>query len=250
MPTVVMVHGAFCGGWVFDRFRAPFEAQGWTVLAPDLPGRGSGGSAAVLSMSDYANTVVKLCDALPEPPVLVGHSMGGLVCQMAARRTQARALMLLAPSAPWGVHGSSMEEAATAFGVTLADPLWMGSVTPDRGLMRSHSLDRVPKAEQQAILDRLCPESGRAVREVLNWWLDPFMTTSVGAGALPMPCLVIAGERDVVHPTSTVRQTAERIGATYAVMPGMSHWLIGEAGWEAVAEATLSWMEPALTATA
>ena len=250
MPTVVMVHGAFCGGWVFDRFRAPFEARGWTVLAPDLPGRGSGGSAAGLSMSDYADTVVKLCDALPEPPVLVGHSMGGLVCQMAARRTRARALVLLAPSAPWGVHGSSMEEAATAFGVTLADPFWMGSVTPDRGLMRSHSLDRVSKAEQQAILDRLCPESGRAVREVLNWWLDPFMTTSVGAGALPMPCLVIAGERDVVHPISTVRQTAERIGATYAVMPGMSHWLIGESGWEAVAEATLAWMEPALTATA
>jgi len=250
MPTVVMVHGAFCGGWVFERFREPFEARGWTVLAPDLPGRGPGASAAGLSMSDYAASVAKLCESLPERPILLGHSMGGLVCQLAARRSGARALALLAPSAPWGVHGSSMEEAVTAMGVTLADPFWMGSVTPDRGLMRSHGLDRVPKGEQQAILDRLCPESGRAVREVLNWWLDPFMTTSIGAGALPMPSLVIAGERDVVHPINTVRQTAERIGAAYAVMPGMSHWLVGETGWDAVSEATITWLEEALAPTA
>jgi len=242
MPTVIMVHGAFCGGWVFERFREPFEAQGWTVLAPDLPGRDKAGAVAGRSISDYVTSIVDLSATLPERPVLLGHSMGGLVCQLAARRANAAAVALLAPSAPWGVHGSSMEEAATAFGVQLADPFWMGSVTPDRGLMRSHGLDRVPKSEQQAILDRLCPESGRAVREVLNWWLDPFMTTSVGAGALPMPTLVLAGERDVVHPINTVRQTAERIGAAYAMMPGMSHWLIGETGWEAVAEATQSWL--------
>jgi pimeloyl-ACP methyl ester carboxylesterase len=250
MPTVVMVHGAFCGGWAFDRFREPFEARGWTVHAPDLPGRGPGVSPAGLSMSDYVKSIVKLCEGLPERPVLLGHSMGGLVCQLAARRINARALALIAPSAPWGVHGSSMEEAVTAMGVTLADPFWMGAVNPDRGLMRSHGLDRVPKAEQAAILDRLCPESGRAVREVLNWWLDPFMTTSVGVGNLPMPSLAIAGQRDVVHPSGTVRQTAERIGAAYAVMPGMSHWLIGEAGWEAVADATLSWLEEALATAA
>lgn len=246
MPTVVMVHGAFCGGWVFDAFRAPFEARGWTVLAPDLPGHGSGGAVAGRSMSDYADAVVQLCSALPERPVLLGHSMGGLVCQMAARRIEARALVLLAPSAPWGVHGSSVEEALTAFGVHMADPFWMGALPPDRGLMRLHGLDRVPRAEQGAILDRMVPESGRAVREVLNWWLDPFMTTSVGAGTLPMSSLVVAGERDVVHPTATVRQTATRIGADYAVMRGMNHWLIGEAGWERVAADVQDWLEAAL----
>jgi len=87
------------------------------------------------------------------------------------------------------------------------------------------------------------PESGRAVREVLNWWLDPFMTTSVGVGRLPMPSLAIAGDRDVVHPAATVRQTADRIGAEFRVMPGMSHWLIGEEGWEDVAETALGWLE-------
>ena len=122
MPTVIMVHGAFCGGWAFERFREPFEAQNWTVLAPDLPGRDKAGSAAGRSISDYVTSIADLCATLPERPVLLGHSMGGLVCQLAARRTNAAAVALLAPSAPWGVHGSSMEEAATAFGVQLADP--------------------------------------------------------------------------------------------------------------------------------
>ena len=243
MPTVVMVHGAFCGGWAFEVFRAPFEARGWTVLTPDLPGHAAGEPVSGLSMSDYAKGVVRLCQALPEPPVLLGHSMGGLVCQLAARRARAQALVLLAPSPPWGIAGSSIEEAITAFGVTLADPFWSGAVAPDRHLMRHHSLDRTPRPLRDAILARLRPESGRAVREVLNWWLDPFMTTSVGVGALPIPSLAIVGERDVVHPPATVRQTAERIGASFLALPEMSHWLIGETGWEAVAEAALSWLE-------
>ena len=246
MPTIVMTHGAFCAGWAFEVFRVPFETRGWTVLAPDLPGHGQGGSVAGLSMSDYASAIVRFCENLPERPVLLGHSMGGLVCQMAARRIAPQALVLLAPSPPWGVTGSSIEEAVTAFGVHLADPFWSSAVTPDQHLMRHHSLDRTPTARRDEILARLRPESGRAVREVLNWWLDPFMTTSVGAGPLPSPSLVFAGDRDVVHPTATVRQTAERIGADFRVMPGMSHWLIGEEGWEDVAQAALEWLDEAL----
>ncbi|HEX7887179.1 MAG TPA: alpha/beta hydrolase [Phenylobacterium sp.] len=242
MPTVVMTHGAFCGGWAFDVFRAPFEAQGWTVLTPDLPGHGVGGSVAGLSMADYAKSVVKLCAGLPEPPVLLGHSMGGLVCQLAAKSARAQALVLLAPSAPWGIPGSSIEEAVTAFGVHLVDPFWSGAVSPDHHLMRHHTLDRTPKAVRDPVLKRLVPESGRAVREVLNWWLDPFMTTSVGAGPLSMPSLLLGGDRDVVHPAATVRQTAQRIGGEFRAMPGMSHWLIGEEGWEDVAEAALGWL--------
>jgi pimeloyl-ACP methyl ester carboxylesterase len=246
MPTIVMVHGAFCAGWAFEAFRAPFEGCGYDVLTPDLPGHGPGGTVSGLSMSDYAQGVVRLCEELTEPPVLVGHSMGGLVCQLAARAIRPRALALLAPSPPWGVAGSSLEEAITAFGVQLADPFWSGSVSPDRHLMRHHSLDRVQRDRRDAILDRLRPESGRAVREVLNWWLDPFMTTSVGVGPLPGPTLALCGDCDVVHPPGTVRQTVERIGGRLQVLPGMSHWLVGEEGWEDVARIVLDWLAEVL----
>src|SRR5437764_1105856 len=83
----------------------------------------------------------------------------------------------------------------------------------------------------EALVARMVVESGRALRETLNWWLDPFMTTSVGPGPLGVPALAIAGQRDVGHPPGTVEQTARRIGATLEVMPGMSHWLPGELGW-------------------
>ena len=113
MTAVVMVHGAFCGGWAFEAFRAPFEAAGFEVVAPDLRGHQPGapsGAVVGVSMADYAADIARLCADLSEPPVLLGHSMGGLVAQLAARRAPVRALVLLAPSPPWGaisIPGSS-----------------------------------------------------------------------------------------------------------------------------------------------
>jgi len=245
MTTIVMVHGAFCGGWAFERFRTPFEAAGFATIAPDLRGHGPDDAADAVvgvSMTDYAADIARLCATLPEPPVLLGHSMGGLVAQLAARRADLRALVLLAPSPPWGVAGSSLEEAATAFGVQMMGPFSSGALQPDRNLMRAYSLDRMPNAEREAVVARLRPESAKAVRETLNWWLDPFMTTSVGPGVLSAPSLVICGQGDVVHSPGTARAVAERLGASFEAMPGMSHWLVGETGWEAVAQRALRWL--------
>src|SRR5579859_6186119 len=253
MTAIVMVHGAFCGGWCFEAFRAPFEAAGFEVIAPDLRGHAADaptGAVIGVSMSDYAADIAKLCDSLAEPPVLLGHSMGGLVAQLAARRAKIRALVLLAPSPPWGVVGSSLEEAATAFGVQIAGLFSSGALEPDRGLMRAYSLDRMPKAEREAAVARLRPESAMAVRETLNWWLDPFMTTSVGPGAIAAPALVISGQGDVVHSPATARAVAERIGAAFQVMPGMSHWLVGEPGWDVVAQTALRWLAEELSLAA
>ena len=147
-----MVHGAFCGGWVFDAFRAPFEAAGLRVEAPDLRGHGPAdrpGDVAGLSMANYAADIAGLCRSLSEedgsPPVLLGHSMGGLVAQMAARRTPVSALVLLAPSAPWGVLGSSVEEAVTAAALPLVAPTPFSPVEPDLRLLRAFSLEGRPE---------------------------------------------------------------------------------------------------------
>jgi pimeloyl-ACP methyl ester carboxylesterase len=129
-------------------------------------------------------------------------------------------------------------------------PFAAGPLEPDGGLMRRYSLDRMPAAEREAVVTRLRPESAQAVRETLNWWLDPFMTTSLGPGPLSVPSLVIGGERDVVHSPGTGRAVAERIGAEFRLAAGMSHWLIGEPGCEGVAETALSWLSATLKAAA
>lgn len=245
MDPIVMVHGAFVGGWSFERFRAPFEAAGHRVLTPDLRGHGPrarGKSLIGVSMRDYADDVAALCRTLDAPPILIGHSMGGLVAQLATRQVRPKALVLLAPSPPWGLAGWSVEEAMTAFGAQMAGLLSNGAVEPSRAVMRRYSLDRMSRAEAAPILARLRRESAQALRETLNWWLDPFMTTSIGAGPLPARSLVISGEADAVHPAATGRLVADRIGGAFMSFPKMSHWLVGEPGWEAVAAAAVDFI--------
>jgi pimeloyl-ACP methyl ester carboxylesterase len=110
-PAVIMVHGAFCAGWAFETFREPFERAGFRVIAPDLPGHGLGEpreAVTGLSMSHYATAVATMIADEPEPPILIGHSLGGLVAQMAAQRSAIHALILLAPSPPWGASMRSV----------------------------------------------------------------------------------------------------------------------------------------------
>jgi pimeloyl-ACP methyl ester carboxylesterase len=243
-PAIIMVHGGFCGGWAFDLFRQPFEAAGYSCLAPDLRGHAAGsarGAAAGISMSDFAADVAALAKAQTRPPVLMGHSMGGLVAQMAASRAEVAALVLLAPSPPWGIAGGSLEEAASAMSLYALGPYWLQAIDPDYAAARLYSLDRMDRAARKATFARMVPESGRAMWETLNWWLDPFMTTRVGR--LAAPAVALSGGRDLIHPTFTVRQTAERIGADALDFPDMSHWLIGEPGWDRVAASCLDWLE-------
>ncbi len=241
MAAVIMVHGAFCGGWVFDTFRRPFEDAGHTVLAPTLPGHTPGEDVAGLSMTVYAKAIAALCAEQAEPPLLVGHSMGGLLAQMAADRVKVAGLMLLAPSSPWGVSGQSLEEAASALTLFSLGAYWLGSVQPDLNVTARYSLDQMDAAAQAQVFSTMTAESGRALFEVLNWWLDPTMTTSVrNAGGAPS--LTLAGGADLINPPLTVRRTAERLGGDYRLLQGMSHWLPGEPGWENAAQACLDWI--------
>ena len=243
--TVIMVHGAFCGAWCFDAFRAPFEAAGYAVRALDLPGHGEDRNRSAIgraSMADYATFVARACADCAEPPVLLGHSMGGLVAQLAAAKAPVSALVLLAPSAPWGVPGSTIEEAVSAVSLMGMSPFFSMPIDPDYGLAAQYSLNRYPAESRRALYQRMGPESGRALWETLNWWLDPFMTTSVPPHRIRAPAFAVAGGRDLIHPPVTVRQTAARLGGEVRVFDEMSHWLVGEPGWDQVAEACLEWL--------
>ncbi len=243
--SIIMVHGAFCGGWVFDQFREPFEAAGHRVLAPDLAGHEPGAkrqAVAGQSMSAYADAVAKLCSSQPEPPILLGHSLGGLVCQLAAAKADIAGLILLAPSPPWGIQGSSLEEGMSAISLFALGPYWAMAVDPDYPAARRYLFARLTRADRRATFARMTAESGRALWETLNWWLDPFTTTLVTRASARAPVLAIAGSLDAIHPPATVEATSRRLGGTTVTMPGMGHWLPGEPGWDEVARKCLTWM--------
>lgn len=245
---MLFVHGAFCGGWAFDRFRTAFETAGFETHAPDLPHHERGAdldALAAASVGDYADAIIAYAKTLRAPPILVGHSLGGLVVQLAARRAEAPALILLAPSAPWGVLPTTFDEHSNSFGLAMLGDYWNRPVPPDFRVARATTLDRLDREEARHTFARFVPESGRAVRDAVQWWLDHSMASAAPVAQINVPVLAMAGGRDRVNSASTVRRIAQRFPegqAAYLEFPDMSHWLIGEPGWESVAQAALDWL--------
>ncbi len=245
---VVMIHGAFCGGWVFDHWRAAFEAKGYAVHTPTLRYHDRGDDPPTelgkTSVRDYADDIEKLIEGLPSPPILIGHSMGGLIAQMLAARRDVRALVLLAPSAPWGVLPSTPFEFMSAQALYLVGDFWNKILRPTHWIAAANALDLLAPDERDAVFARFVPESGLATFEVLHWPMDFARTTQVDPRDVTCPVLCLVGAKDRVNPPATVRRVASRYGgrARYEELAGHSHWLIGEPGWEKVAARAAEWL--------
>jgi pimeloyl-ACP methyl ester carboxylesterase len=79
LAIFVLVHGAFHGGWCWERVAPMLEARGHRVLAPDLPGMGEDKTPHdELTPETWTGFLVEMLRGLPEPVVLVGHSRGGM----------------------------------------------------------------------------------------------------------------------------------------------------------------------------
>jgi pimeloyl-ACP methyl ester carboxylesterase len=87
----VLVHGSFHGAWCWERLTPLLTAAGHRVVAPDLPGSGADSTPlAQVNLERYVERICAVVDAQAEPPILVAHSMGGIVCaQVAERRPDA-----------------------------------------------------------------------------------------------------------------------------------------------------------------
>ncbi|MBV9043968.1 MAG: alpha/beta fold hydrolase [Alphaproteobacteria bacterium] len=252
---LVMIHGAFVGPWSFDYFREPFEDAGYRVHTPILRHHDKGlrppSSLGATSLLDYAADLEAFIKTLDDTPVLVGHSLGGLLAQMLAARGHARALVLLAPCPPWGVLPSTLFEIASAQAMLLTGPLWNQVLKPDYDVAAAHSLDRLSPVERKRVFARFVPESGLATSEIMHWGWDAKRASHVSASAVTCPILCITGEHDKINPPSTMRRVAARYrDCTFEEASGHSHWLLGEVGWEKIAQRSLDWINKTVGAPA
>ena len=79
MSTFLLIHGGWHGGWCWDKVKPLLEAEGHTVMAPDLPGHGDDTTPiSEVSMDLYARATVEFAAQALEPVIVVGHSMTGL----------------------------------------------------------------------------------------------------------------------------------------------------------------------------
>jgi pimeloyl-ACP methyl ester carboxylesterase len=163
---LVLVHGSYFGAWCWDLLRPELEGRGHTVTAIDLPV-----SDPVTGASGYADAVIAGSD-WSQPPVLIAHSMAGLVAPVVAARRPVSRLILIAAFIPR--PGTSANEqrrdepidppatASTSEWTDLGNDVWLIGPNTARELFMQDASDEVIAWA----VDRLRPQSYRVMSEV------------------------------------------------------------------------------------
>lgn len=245
---IVMIHGANAGGWCFDRFKAVFEGLGFRCHVPDLIGHGTkatdGGKTLIgVGMADYRAELEALLDTVPPRPVLLGHSMGGVLAQQLAAEGRARALILAAPAPRSGILPPTEAEKKLDQELMGLGAFWQSVINPDFNLARIYTLNRIPESEQRAVFDRFGPEFGRAFFEIFFWMFDRTRATAVETDAVTCPVLCLVGSDDKIVSPQTARETARPYrNATFWELDGHGHMLVLEPGADAIASRIADWI--------
>ena len=252
MPgTVMLIHGAWLTPASWDLVRARYEARGYACVAPPWPHmdrpvaelrRAPDPAFAKLTVGKIVAHYEQLIRARPEPPILIGHSFGGLFVQMLLDRGLGAAGVAVDPASPRGILVTPTA-LRTALPIFLAWRGWSRALTMTFEQFSSGFAQTLPESEKRSAYDRhIVPAPGRI-----------FYQAAFGAGtgvkfsnAARAPLLLIAGELDRTVPIAMVRSNFRKLARSGAVteletFPGRSHFLLGEPGWEEVADYAIEW---------
>ena len=248
--TIVLIHGAWLNARCWDGFRKRYEQAGYTVIAPNWPfddrsptelRRAPRPELARLSQRQIVAHYERIVRGLPEEPILIGHSLGGVYVQHLLDRGLGVAGVAIdpapTPGVPLGLH--AIRSALPVFLDLLS---WRKAKIISRKFFRSRFAQTVPKPSMDSLYDRyIVPTPGRVY---WNGVINPMKIQWSNPNRAPL--LLIGGELDLIADAKMTeaiysRQRRAPSKTDLKIFPGRSHWTCLDAGWETVADTALQW---------
>lgn len=248
--SIVMIHGMWGGAWNWENFKPFFEAKGYQCYTPTLrhhdvsPDDEPDPELGTTSLLDYAQDLEKYISGLDEKPFIMGHSMGGLLAQILGARGLGEALVLLTPASPSGINALKYSVIRSFWSILTKWGFWR---KPHRLSFKSAvyaMMHLLPEEDQKAAYEKLVYESGLAATEIGFWLFDLKGAAKVDESKITCPVLVVSGSEDRITPVSIGQKIADKYGAvsTYKEFENHAHWVLGEPGWEEIAEFAADWL--------
>ena len=246
----VLIHGMWGTPEVWRDWQAFLQARGWTCSAPalrhhDAPPHAPPAALGTTSLVDYADDLAAHLASFDDKPVVIGHSMGGLIALQLCARGLARAAVLLTPAPPADIFAI---RPSNFWAFARIQARWGWWRKPHRATLKEalwhtfNTSDANDGREQHA---GFVHDSGRALFEMGLPFLDRRKAAHVDPRLITVPLLVFAAERDRLTPPSVVRRTARYFGkaADYVEYANQGHWVVGQPGWERIAEDAVTWLD-------
>jgi pimeloyl-ACP methyl ester carboxylesterase len=260
---LVLIHGAWLSARSWEHFSGYFGKRGFAVSAPEWPRkhgdveelRADAGELAGLGLTEIVDHYAQLIEALDEPPVLIGHSFGGLIVELLLDRGLGRAGVALSPAPPKGIlvlPFSTLKSGAPA----LAHPSKRhGVVTLTLEQFTYGFVNTFSPEDAAAAYERYAvPETGRIFFEAgfANFTLHPATEVDFSNGQRA-PLLIVGADQDHTVPASVARaqhKKYERSPAQtdYLEFAGRPHLSMAGEGWDEVAASIDSWLDGVLDA--
>lgn len=250
MKDVVLVHGMWMTGSCWAAVVRDLERRGYRAFAPTLPYHAEGLEEAPDGLAgtgldrytDFLESFVRDL-GLAVPPVLVGHSMGGLLAQKLAERLEFAALALVAPVPPRGAQPLDLRRLVITWKLLRRNGF---RFQPHRPAHRDVLRWMAPEGDEPGIasmVGSLCPESGRVLFEMECWPLDWRGANRVRRDAIRCPVWIAGGGRDPLVGEFAVRDLARWYGVEPLIYPESGHLLIGEGMSATLVRDLCAWLE-------
>ena len=238
---ILFVHGAFAGAWMWDEVYLPyFASAGYEAWAVSLRGHGECEGRAIIdhhSIRDYVDDVMAVADAMPAPPVLAGHSMGGFVVQKVLEHRSAPAAVLMASVPPQGLLAASFHLAFSHPDLFVQiNRLLGGADIPAEAVADALFARPLAPALMRRALRQMSQESQRAI-----WDMSMFNLVSMHA-VHRTPLMVLGAEEDRLVPAFVVQSTARAYGVPDHLFTGHGHGFPLEPGGERIADVVIRWL--------